>query len=107
VCTQEVSHYLLREPIKVHWFSISTYQKHKRIIIEDNVSFSNDMNDKYDKLFKGSNPLHVVINNEACKKTTITRIENINKHEMLLEVVQVFTALNLIITKAYISSNYG
>jgi hypothetical protein len=26
---------------------------------------------------------------------------------MLLEVVQVLTALNLIITKAYISSNYG
>ncbi|KAI7981260.1 ACT domain-containing protein ACR4 [Camellia lanceoleosa] len=50
------------------------------------------------------NPPRVVIDNETCKNATV---DSANKHGILLEVVQVLTDLNLIITKAYISSDGG
>lgn len=76
-------------------------------ISEDNMSFSNDMDDEYEKLFRRMNPPRVVIDNEACKNATVIRVDSANKHGILLEVVQVLTDLNLIITKAYISSDGG
>uniref|UniRef100_A0A2P2LBW0 ACT domain-containing protein ACR n=1 Tax=Rhizophora mucronata TaxID=61149 RepID=A0A2P2LBW0_RHIMU len=71
------------------------------------MSFSNDMDDEYEKLFRRLNPPRVVIDNEACKNATVIRVDSANKHVILLEVVQVLTDLNLIITKAYISSDGG
>jgi len=37
----------------------------------------------------------------------ILQVDSANKHGILLEVVQILTDLNLIITKAYISSDGG
>ena len=37
----------------------------------------------------------------------ILQVDSENKHGILLEVVQILTDLNLIITKAYISSDGG
>lgn len=37
----------------------------------------------------------------------IVQVDSANKHGILLEVVQILTDLNLIITKAYISSDGG
>ncbi|KAF9674218.1 hypothetical protein SADUNF_Sadunf10G0104700 [Salix dunnii] len=71
------------------------------------MSFSNDMDDEYEKLFRRLNPPRVVIDNEACKNATVISVDSANKHGILLEVVQVLTDLNLIITKAYISSDGG
>ncbi|KAJ8760586.1 hypothetical protein K2173_015253 [Erythroxylum novogranatense] len=65
------------------------------------------MDDEYEKLFRRLNPPRVVIDNEACKNATVVRVDSANKHGILLEVVQVLTDLNLIITKAYISSDGG
>ncbi|XP_041014154.1 ACT domain-containing protein ACR4-like isoform X1 [Juglans microcarpa x Juglans regia] len=76
-------------------------------ISEANTRFSHDMDDEYDKLFRRLNPPRVVIDNEACKNATVIRADSANKHGILLEVVQVLTDLNLIITKAYISSDGG
>ncbi|XP_059445781.1 ACT domain-containing protein ACR4 [Corylus avellana] len=76
-------------------------------ISEVNMSFSHDMDDEYEKLFRRMNPPRVVIDNEACKNATVIRVDSANKYGILLEVVQVFTDLNLIITKAYISSDGG
>lgn len=76
-------------------------------ISEVNMSFSNDIDDEYEKLFRRMNPPRVVIDNEACKNATVIRVDSANKHGILLEVVQVLTDLNLIITKAYISSDGG
>ncbi|KVE14713.1 hypothetical protein Ccrd_024050 [Cynara cardunculus var. scolymus] len=36
-----------------------------------------------------------------------TRVDSANKHGILLEVVQILTDLNFIVTKAYISSDGG
>ncbi|KAM4121317.1 hypothetical protein ACJW30_03G199000 [Castanea mollissima] len=70
-----------------------------------NMSFSDDMDDEYGKLFRRMHPPRVVIDNESCKNATVIRVDSANKHGILLEVVQVLTDLNLIITKAYISSD--
>ncbi|KAL9325084.1 hypothetical protein ACSQ67_005729 [Phaseolus vulgaris] len=74
---------------------------------EVNMSFSHYMDDEYEKLFRRMNPPRVVIDNEACKNATVIRVDSANKHGILLEVVQILTDLNLIITKAYISSDGG
>ncbi|XP_022968201.1 ACT domain-containing protein ACR4-like [Cucurbita maxima] len=70
-----------------------------------NMSFSNDMGDEYQKFIRRMNPPRVVIDNKSCKNATVVRVDSANKHGILLEVVQVLTDLNLIITKAYISSD--
>ncbi|TQD96244.1 hypothetical protein C1H46_018153 [Malus baccata] len=56
---------------------------------------SHDMDDEYEKLIRRMNLPRVVIDNRA------------NKHGILLEVVELVTDLNLIVTKAYISSDGG
>lgn len=48
-----------------------------------------------------------MIDNESCKNATIIQVDSANKYGILLEVVQVLTDLNLIITKAYICSDGG
>ncbi|KAF4367902.1 hypothetical protein G4B88_003902 [Cannabis sativa] len=85
--------------------------------MEVNMSFSHDMDDEYEKLIRRMNPpryitsssslalLRVVIDNDSCKNATVIRVDSANEHGILLEVVQVLTDLNLIITKAYISSD--
>ncbi|XP_034681639.1 ACT domain-containing protein ACR4 isoform X1 [Vitis riparia] len=75
--------------------------------METNMSFSQDMDDEYEKLIRRMNPPRVVIDNEACKNASVIRVDSANKHGILLEVVQVLIDLNLIITKAYISSDGG
>ncbi|XP_020212817.1 ACT domain-containing protein ACR4 isoform X2 [Cajanus cajan] len=72
-----------------------------------NMNFSRNMDDEYEKLFRRMNPPRVVIDNESCKNATVIRVDSANKHGILLEVVQILTDLNLIITKAYISSDGG
>ncbi|KAF9605200.1 hypothetical protein IFM89_014313 [Coptis chinensis] len=49
----------------------------------------------------------VVIDNNTCEYATVIQVDSVNKHGILLEVVQVLTDLNLIIIKAYISSDGG
>ncbi|KAK8537416.1 hypothetical protein V6N13_042347 [Hibiscus sabdariffa] len=51
------------------------------------------------------NPPSVVIDNEVCRNAILIRVDSANKHGILLEVVQILTEINLIITKAYISSD--
>ncbi|KAL9667521.1 hypothetical protein QQ045_001882 [Rhodiola kirilowii] len=67
--------------------------------------YSHDMNEEYQKLLRRTRPPRVEIDNEACKTATVIRVDSANKHGVLLEVVQVLADLNLIITKAYISSD--
>ncbi|XP_024988706.1 ACT domain-containing protein ACR4-like isoform X1 [Cynara cardunculus var. scolymus] len=71
------------------------------------TSFSGNMEDEYEKFIRRMNPPRVVIDNESCKNATIIQVDSANKHGILLEVVQVLTDLNFIVTKAYISSDGG
>ncbi|CAA7393374.1 unnamed protein product [Spirodela intermedia] len=65
------------------------------------------MDDEYEKLIRRLNPPRVVIDNESCGNATVIQVDSANKHGILLEVVQVLTDLNLVISKAYISSDGG
>ncbi|KAH0938220.1 hypothetical protein HID58_005681, partial [Brassica napus] len=71
------------------------------------MSFSQDMDDEYEKLIRRMNPPRVVIDNDSCKNATVIRVDSANEYGILLEVVQILTDLNLTITKAYISSDGG
>lgn len=65
------------------------------------------MDDEYAKLIRRLNPPRVTIDNNSSVDTTIIQVDSVNKHGILLEVVQVLTDLDLVITKAYISSDGG
>ncbi|GKV26128.1 hypothetical protein SLEP1_g35479 [Rubroshorea leprosula] len=65
------------------------------------------MDDEYAKLIRRMNPPRVVIDNDAYEDVTVIQVDSVNRHGILLEVVQVLTDMNLIITKAYISSDGG
>ncbi|KAL5723297.1 ACT domain-containing protein acr4 [Ranunculus cassubicifolius] len=75
--------------------------------MEYDFSSSWDMDDEYEKFIRRMNPPRVVIDNEASKTATVIRVDSQNKHGILLEVVQVLTDINLLVTKAYISSDGG
>lgn len=63
------------------------------------------MDDEYAKLIRRMNPPRVVIDNNACENATVIQVDSVNKHGILLDVVQVISDMNLVITKAYISSD--
>ncbi|KAF3775147.1 ACT domain-containing protein [Nymphaea thermarum] len=73
--------------------------------MEAHMDVSWNMEDEYEKFVRRMNPPRVVIDNESCESATVIRVDSANKHGILLEVVQVLTDLNLVITKAYISSD--
>ncbi|KAJ0980142.1 hypothetical protein J5N97_008397 [Dioscorea zingiberensis] len=66
-----------------------------------------DSDDEYMKFIQTMNPPRVVIDNEASENATVVKVDSANKSGILLEVVQVLTDLNLVIKKAYISSDGG
>ncbi|GAV81607.1 ACT domain-containing protein [Cephalotus follicularis] len=61
--------------------------------------------DEYAKLIRRMNPPRVVIDNDACEHATVIQVDSVNRQGIQLEVVQVFTNIDLVITKAYISSD--
>uniref|UniRef100_A0A1J3GBX4 ACT domain-containing protein ACR n=2 Tax=Noccaea caerulescens TaxID=107243 RepID=A0A1J3GBX4_NOCCA len=63
--------------------------------------------DEFAKLIRRMNPPRVVIDNNASQDATVIQVDSVNKHGTLLEVVQVLTDMNLVIKKAYISSDGG
>ncbi|WVZ92003.1 hypothetical protein U9M48_038102 [Paspalum notatum var. saurae] len=67
--------------------------------------FMEDDDDEYAKLVRRMNPPRVVIDNDSCDSATVIRVDRVKKHGILLEAVQVLVDLDLIITKAYISSD--
>ncbi|XP_009792706.1 ACT domain-containing protein ACR4 [Nicotiana tabacum] len=71
----------------------------------DNWSSSFTVDDEFKKLVLRMNPPRVTVDNTSDKKTTLIKVDSANKRGSLLEVVQVLTDLNLIIRRAYISSD--
>lgn len=63
------------------------------------------VHDEYQKLVIRMNPPRVSIDNTSSRKATLIKVDSSNRHGSLLEVVQVLTDLNLIIRRAYISSD--
>lgn len=65
------------------------------------------MDDEYAKLIRRMNPPRVVIDNNTCADATVIKVDSVNKHGILLQVIQVLNDVNLVIKKAYISSDGG
>lgn len=61
--------------------------------------------DEFEKLVIRMNPPRVTVDNASSRKATLIKVDSANKRGSLLEVVQVLTDLNLIIRRAYISSD--
>ncbi|XP_066348120.1 ACT domain-containing protein ACR6-like isoform X1 [Miscanthus floridulus] len=64
-----------------------------------------DDHDEYAKLVRRMNTPRVVIDSEASDDATVIRVDSVNSHGTLLAVVQVIADLNLVIRKAYFSSD--
>ncbi|XP_020230375.1 ACT domain-containing protein ACR1 isoform X1 [Cajanus cajan] len=52
-------------------------------------------------------PPRVCIDNDSCRDCTVVKVDSANRKGILLEMVQVLTDLDLIISKSYISSDGG
>ncbi|XP_076931027.1 ACT domain-containing protein ACR3-like [Bidens hawaiensis] len=61
----------------------------------------------YESLSIRINPPRVSVDNDSCRECTLVKVDSVNKPGILLEVVQILADLDLIITKAYISSDGG
>ncbi|KAM7269253.1 hypothetical protein ACFE04_024750 [Oxalis oulophora] len=68
-------------------------------------STSLSMGDEFEKLVSRMNPPRVTVDNTSSRDVTLIKVDSANKRGSLLEVVQVLTDLNLIIRRAYISSD--
>lgn len=71
----------------------------------DYWSSSLAVDDEYEKLVLRMNPPRVAVDNASNKKATLIKVDSANKRGSLLEVAQVLTDLNLVIRRAYISSD--
>lgn len=71
----------------------------------DQWSPSVNVDDEFEKLVRRMNPPRVTGDNASDKKATLIKVDSANKRGSLLEVVQILTDMNLIIKRAYISSD--
>ncbi|XP_059453143.1 ACT domain-containing protein ACR3 isoform X1 [Corylus avellana] len=62
---------------------------------------------EYENMSTRINPPRVSVDNISCRDYTLIKVDSVNKPGILLEVVQILTDLDLIITKAHISSDGG
>ncbi|CAH9118999.1 unnamed protein product [Cuscuta epithymum] len=58
-------------------------------------------------LIERIHPPRICIDNEAFPDCTLVKVDSANKHGILLEIVQVLTDLDLVISKSYVSSDGG
>ncbi|KAJ8759231.1 hypothetical protein K2173_006691 [Erythroxylum novogranatense] len=68
-------------------------------------SSSFSVEDEFEKLVTRMNPPRVTVDNASSRTATLIKVDSANKHGSLLEVVQVLTDMDLIIRRAYISSD--
>lgn len=62
---------------------------------------------EFESLLERIHPPRVCIDNDACPDATLVKVDSANRHGILLEMVQVLTDLDLVISKSYISSDGG
>ncbi|XP_028781587.1 ACT domain-containing protein ACR3 isoform X1 [Neltuma alba] len=62
---------------------------------------------EYENFSSRINPPRVSVDNASCHDCTLIKVDSVNKPGILLELVQILTDLDFIITKAYISSDGG
>ncbi|XP_047332470.1 ACT domain-containing protein ACR4-like [Impatiens glandulifera] len=65
------------------------------------------VHDEFEKMVLRVNAPRVTVDNVSNNKATLIKVDSANKRGSLLDVVQVLTDLNLLIRRAYISSDGG
>ncbi|GLT86728.1 hypothetical protein SLE2022_048480 [Rubroshorea leprosula] len=73
----------------------------------DYRSSSLAVDEEFEKLAIRMNPPRVTVDNDASTKATLIQVASANRRGSLLDLVQVLTDLDLIIKRAYISSDGG
>ncbi|KAJ1435493.1 ACT domain [Sesbania bispinosa] len=68
-------------------------------------SSSVPLDDEFEKLVIRMNPPRVTVDSTSSRTATLIKVDSANKRGSLLEVVQVLTDMNLIVRRAYISSD--
>ncbi|XP_021745449.1 ACT domain-containing protein ACR4-like [Chenopodium quinoa] len=63
------------------------------------------VDEEFQKLVLRMNPPRVTVDNSSSRNATLIKVDSANKRGSLLEVVQVLNDMNLIIRRAYISSD--
>lgn len=62
---------------------------------------------EFESLLERMHPPRVCIDNDTCQDCTLVKVDSANKHGILLNMVEVLTDLDLVISKSYISSDGG
>lgn len=62
---------------------------------------------EFESLIERINPPRVCIDNDSCKDCTLVKVDSVKRHGVLLEVVQILTDLDLLISRSYVSSDGG
>lgn len=63
------------------------------------------LDDEFEKLVIRMNPPRVTVDNTSSRTVTVIKVDSANKRGSLLQVVQVLTDMNLVVRRAYISSD--
>ncbi|KAK4765229.1 hypothetical protein SAY86_026319 [Trapa natans] len=71
------------------------------------IAYQPYIDPNYESLIERIYPPRVCIDNETCQDCTLVKVDSANKDGILLEMVQVLTDLDLVISKSYISSDGG
>ncbi|KAK8587022.1 hypothetical protein V6N13_086030 [Hibiscus sabdariffa] len=62
---------------------------------------------EFESLLERINAPRVCIDNDACQHCRVVKVDSVNRHGILLKMVQVLTDLDLVISKSYICSDGG
>ncbi|KZV24950.1 hypothetical protein F511_01920 [Dorcoceras hygrometricum] len=71
------------------------------------ITYKPYIDPEFESLIERINPPRVCIDNDTFPDCTLIKVDSANKQGMLMEMVQVLTDLDLIISKSYISSDGG
>jgi hypothetical protein len=74
---------------------------------EITISYCYVINSRFFILLVSFINCRIEIDNDSCNDATIVRVDSANEYGILLEVIQVLIDLNLVISKAYITSDGG
>ncbi|XP_031480139.1 ACT domain-containing protein ACR3-like isoform X2 [Nymphaea colorata] len=72
-----------------------------------NIIYPPYVDPQFQTLFERIHSPRVCIDNDTCRDCTLVKVDSANKHGLLLEMVQVLTDLDLVISKSYVSSDGG
>ncbi|XP_019422964.1 PREDICTED: ACT domain-containing protein ACR1-like isoform X2 [Lupinus angustifolius] len=71
------------------------------------IFYQRHIDQEIESLIERIHPPRVCIDNDSCRYCSVVKVDSANKHGVLLDMVQVLTGLELIISRSYISSDGG